>query len=129
MTHTEDIWTCTECGDEQGRHDMYFDGICEKCHSKDSHITDVVFRKFKEGDIVALLPHEVCTHKGDITSYMHVGQHSSADYGYVVSITKLANEDEYKALKSEMEDLGYNFNVIKKQNRKKYLASYYEVRK
>ena len=27
MTHYEDIWECSECGQEQGRHDMYFDGI------------------------------------------------------------------------------------------------------
>ena len=49
--------------------------------TRDNYTTDVVFRKFKDGRIIALLPHEVCTHKGDITSYMHVGQHSSADYG------------------------------------------------
>ena len=32
MTHQEDIWKCSECGQEQGRHDMYFDGICEDCN-------------------------------------------------------------------------------------------------
>jgi hypothetical protein len=30
-----DIWECVECGDMQGRHDMWFDGdICGKCKSK-----------------------------------------------------------------------------------------------
>ena len=32
MTHEEDIWYCDECGAEQGRHDMWFDGLCEKCN-------------------------------------------------------------------------------------------------
>jgi hypothetical protein len=31
MTKKEDIWICSECGQECGRHDMYFDGICEEC--------------------------------------------------------------------------------------------------
>ncbi len=34
MTRTEDIWCCTECGTEQGRHDQYFDGICEGCNTQ-----------------------------------------------------------------------------------------------
>lgn len=35
MTKTQDIWVCSECGLEQGRHDMWFDGdICGTCHEK-----------------------------------------------------------------------------------------------
>lgn len=34
MTHKEDIWKCSECEQEYGRHDLYFDGICEECNSK-----------------------------------------------------------------------------------------------
>ncbi len=30
----DDLWTCTQCGDEQGRHDQYFDGVCEKCNTE-----------------------------------------------------------------------------------------------
>lgn len=34
MTRQEDIWYCSECGDGQGRHDMWFEGdICGKCHT------------------------------------------------------------------------------------------------
>lgn len=33
MTRQEDIWSCSECGQLQGRHDMWFDGdLCEKCN-------------------------------------------------------------------------------------------------
>lgn len=31
MTRAGDEWTCTDCGDVQGRHDMYHDGICGSC--------------------------------------------------------------------------------------------------
>lgn len=33
MTRNEDKWHCTQCGDEQGRHDMWFEGdTCGSCH-------------------------------------------------------------------------------------------------
>ena len=31
MTRQEDIWTCHDCGQPQGRHDMYFEGTCGNC--------------------------------------------------------------------------------------------------
>jgi hypothetical protein len=31
MTREEDIWYCLECNKAQGRHDMYFDGLCGHC--------------------------------------------------------------------------------------------------
>ena len=27
------MWNCSECGQLQGRHDMWFDGICENCNT------------------------------------------------------------------------------------------------
>ena len=90
---------------------------------KDNFKTDIVFRKFKDGQIIALMPHEVDTNKGLVCTYMHVGQHSSGDYNYVVSITKLATEDEFADLKKELESIGYDIKVIKKQNTDKYLKS------
>jgi hypothetical protein len=36
MTKQEDIWICCECGNPQGRHDMWFDGdICGECNEGD----------------------------------------------------------------------------------------------
>lgn len=32
MTHPEDVWTCSDCGQPKGKHDLYFDGECENCH-------------------------------------------------------------------------------------------------
>ena len=38
MTKNEDKWHCTHCGDEQGRHDMWFDGDkCGKCHDEENN--------------------------------------------------------------------------------------------
>jgi len=36
MTRAEDIWSCSECGQEQGRHDQWFEGVCEKCHEQET---------------------------------------------------------------------------------------------
>lgn len=89
--------------------------------------TDVIFRKeksgFFKGNIYALFPHEVETYEGHVACYFHVGQHSVADYNYCVSTSVLATPDEYADLKAELEDRGYELNVIKKCNYKKYLES------
>jgi hypothetical protein len=99
---------------------------------KDTYKTDVIFRVDKTGDfkgsITAYFPYDVATSHGEIACYMHVGQHSSADYNYCVGKSRLATEKEYEDLKKELESLGYNLNIIKKQNHSKYLKSYKEVR-
>lgn len=99
---------------------------------KDNYKTDVIFRVLTiQGitEITAFLPHEVDTPEGHIVCYAHNGQHGAADYRYCVSKSRLAKPKEYKDLKKEMENLfGYNFRIIKKQNRKKYLQSYYRSR-
>ncbi len=96
---------------------------------QDTTPTDIVFRKFKDGEVIGLMPHVVDYSNGNITSYMHRGQHSEANYNWCVSVTKLASEVEYNDLKKELESIGYLVNVIKKQNRQKYLKNYYESRK
>lgn len=98
---------------------------------KDNYKTDVVFRCDKSGDfkdqVFALFPHEVSTHNGLVNCYQHVGQHSSANYSGCISVSRPATPKEYKDLKVEMEGLGYDLNIVKKQNYDKYLESYNEV--
>lgn len=77
--------------------------------------TKVVFRRYPDGQIIALFPEE----PGDqapytCSSYMHVGQHSSADPQGVVSQTTLAEPRQYGRLKAELEGLGYDLDVRKK---------------
>lgn len=100
---------------------------------KDTHTTDMVFRvdtsKDWKGTVFALFPHEVSTLDGCVTCYQHIGQHSSADYRHCISKSRPATAEEMADLKKELEGLGYNINIVKKQNYDKYLKSYYEVRK
>ncbi len=100
---------------------------------QDNPVTDVVFRADKSGDfkdvVFAMLPHEVDDRNGHVTSYQHVGQHSSANYVGCIADSRPATEAEYSDLKAEMENLGYNLNVVQKQNTDKYIASWDAVRK
>ena len=96
---------------------------------KDTEKTDVIFRAWKHGDfkdnIDAYFVHECDCFDGRISCYTHIGQHSLANYqGWCVQRTRLATPEEYADLKAELESIGYNLNVIKKQNTSKYLKSY-----
>jgi len=99
---------------------------------KDKQKTDVVFRidttKDFKGIVFALLPHECCDYKGNVTTYQHVGQHSGADYSHCIRTSRPATKKEYNDLKKEMEiHYGYNLNVINRRNYNKYLQSYKKV--
>jgi hypothetical protein len=82
---------------------------------KDTEKTIVVFRKYKDGDVLALFPNLEGS-PGCCVSYMALGQHSSADYGWCIQSTKPASELEYRPLQRELEDLGYNLTVRKKRS-------------
>jgi hypothetical protein len=74
--------------------------------------TKVIFRKFKNGDIIALFPEEVgVLHSYCCTCYEHVGQHGSADYTHIVHMTKLAVPEEYANLKNELESTPYFYDL------------------
>ena len=60
----------------------------------------VIFRKTKEGEIIAFFP-ELKANHGNILSYMHIGQHSEASVRFYWT-TKKAFEDEYKDLLNEL---------------------------
>jgi hypothetical protein len=54
MTHAEDIWNCYECGNPQGRHDLWFEGdLCEKCNIE-TPILDRKNNTLVQGDLVLL---------------------------------------------------------------------------
>lgn len=80
--------------------------------------TITIFRKYKDGEIIALFPAERWNrHDNTCTSYVHVGQHGDADYDYVVYRTTLATPEEYADLKSELERIGYDLDIKKKYTR------------
>lgn len=94
---------------------------------KDNYLTEVIFRKVKSGDdkgtIEAFFPYAISDTKGNVTCYAHIGQHSGACWDYFLFKTAPANENEYSELKSELESIGYNLNIIKKRNYSKYLTA------
>jgi hypothetical protein len=75
----------------------------------------VIFRKFPDGDIIALFPEIAVDNTGyKCESYMHVGQHGAADTE-IVRNTKLATPDEYAVLQDELERVvGYDLKIIKR---------------
>jgi hypothetical protein len=91
----------------------------EKIKQKDNYKTKVVFRKFKNGEIIALFPYEIINRKWNCNSYMHLGQHGEADYHGLITVAKLAKENEYIELKNELESIGYNLDIVEKVNYKK----------
>jgi len=86
---------------------------------------DIVFRTFKDGDVIALFPYEINNTKGSVTSYMRIGQHGLADYTPVVNITKLSTVEEYTPLLKELEQCGYeNIRVLKRMSGEKFNKAY-----
>ena len=69
-------------------------------------ITKVIFRKYKDGEVIALMPEEEWC-DGCVTSYLHIGQHAGADYNKVMRDTKPATVDEYASLYNELKRVGY----------------------
>lgn len=85
----------------------------------DKDVTKVIFRKMKEsGEIIALFVEEPGTNKSHTClAYVHVGQHFVVNPTLVINTSTLANQDEYRDLKEELERRGYNLKVIKRYQR------------
>ena len=74
-----------------------------------------VFRKYPDGDIIALFPAEAATYDGvHCVSYAHIGQHCAADYSGVIAATKPAKPHEYRELRAELEQVGYIVRAVRR---------------
>lgn len=60
----------------------------------------LIFRKTKSGEVIAFFP-EFHVQRGNIMSYMHIGQHGEASLDFYYS-TKKANAQEYAPLLNEL---------------------------
>ena len=68
----------------------------------------VIFRKFPEGDIIALFPDMIENRdKHYINSYQHIGQHGSASVELITDL-EIPTNKEIKDLKEELKSIGYN---------------------
>lgn len=73
----------------------------------------VLFRvEGRKGDVVAVFP-TLAERRGVVTCYAHIGQHGTCDRAWYVT-TRAAKPDEYRALKSELEAIGYELRVIQR---------------
>ena len=77
----------------------------------------VVFRKFDNGEVIAMFPQFTNKRNYRIDSYMHIGQHGECD-PMIVHDTKLATENEYESLLKEIQSIyhEYDLKVMKKLN-------------
>lgn len=88
--------------------------------AKKKTYTRVVFRVFKHGigkdEVIALFIDELENNLGEVMSYMHIGQHSLANYNGVIAITRKATPAEYKPLMKELHMRGYrNLKVMERR--------------
>ena len=85
----------------------------------EKQILKVVFRKFNDGEIIALFPQikSGCPYY-QIMSYMHIGQHTEVDHHAILEQTKLATKEEYQTLLNEIKSIyhDYDIKVMKKLN-------------
>lgn len=83
--------------------------------------TKVVFRKWNDGEVIALFP-DIPFNTRDYTtiSYEHRGQHGAADYSGVIARTTPATEPEYRDLLAELRFIGYKELYIVKRARPKF---------
>ena len=73
----------------------------------------VIFRKDKNGNVIAFLP-ELRVNRGNIMSYMHIGQHGEASYQFYAE-TKRASETEYNPLLDELKRIYDDCILVVKQ--------------
>ena len=73
----------------------------------------VIFRNDREGNIIAFLP-ELRVNRGNIMSYMHIGQHSEASYQFYTE-TKKADKSEYNSLLDELERIYDHCTIVVQQ--------------
>ena len=79
--------------------------------------TPTIFRKYRDGEIIALFPTIPADLDGNCSSYVHVGQHGAADPGHVIARTRPATSDEYADLLAELTDIGYIVRPIRRVTR------------
>lgn len=74
--------------------------------------TVVIFRKFADGDVIALFPYlPASPDPAMCESFIHFGQHGAADLAGVMSRTRPAVPGEYAALRRELESAPYSYRL------------------
>ena len=70
--------------------------------------TPVIFRMWKDGEVIALFPTIPADMGNSCLSYVHIGQHGAADYDFVIRTTQPATQKDYAPLFAELVKVGYD---------------------
>lgn len=73
--------------------------------------TPVMFRVDGGGVVTAVFIDLPWNHRGDISCYAHVGQHSSCTWDWVARHTSPATPEQYASLKRELEAAPYGYQL------------------
>jgi hypothetical protein len=114
------IRTTTGAQRYNARMERIFDDAKRRAAGLDVDYTAVVFKKFKDGDVIAFFPElPGDMSPGTCSSYQHVGQHGAASVDLLRDL-RPATPAEYGPLKSELESApyGYRFKVYKRAQRR-----------
>jgi len=77
-------------------------------------ITKVIFRKFSNGDVIAIFPQIAGdSNRYHCSSYTQ-GQHSACDPLNIIRQTKRATRSEYEPLERELTSIGYSLEIIER---------------
>lgn len=79
-------------------------------------LTAVIFRKDRDGIVFAIFPELEETGR-TVTTYDHVGGHSSGPYGPLIDTTRPARPEEYEELRRELESAPYNYRLQVRKRR------------
>ena len=85
---------------------------------------EIIFKKDRQtNEVIAFMPYDFQTWRGEFTCYTHVGQHSYTCDNYYRKC-KAATKKEYEPLMRELKQIGYNIEVKKRINVNKFRKAY-----
>jgi len=95
-------------------------GLKPEVTESDNEKTKILFlvneKDPENPDVFAYFPEENFDSKGEYkTAYSHIGQHSAVHPNYAEE-SRPATPEEYQDLKTELESIGYNLNVLNSTN-------------
>lgn len=96
----------------------------------DTEITEVIFRRYQSGDILAVFPYigfiSPSTGRYEVQCYEHVGQHGSGDWGTIQRVTSpvtAKDQDAVNDLATELFHRDYNLRVMRRISSVKWEAA------
>lgn len=111
---------CQECSLSYKTYDKRRKFCSKECKRVANLEDGVVFRKFKDGQVIAIFPYLLGNRNPNTClSYMK-GQHSVCDEFEIVKATQIATFNEYVGLLNELLGFGYNCRLLKRVPNKSF---------